>query len=1211
MSGYARITTIPNLFEPGIRRHEIVEAGRPIGEYWPRDLPRGNNVRWSLNGAEVLPEERVQTLQPGDQLVAQVVPGEGVTLGAILVQLIIVAVVTGISYAIQALTAPSAPSRRREQERSPTYGFDGLVSTVAPGTPYKVIYGTMRDGGHIIGQYLRPSHNTEVTDGQAQVGELHTLLSFGYGPIAGISDIRIDKNPYTDFQGVTSEVRAGNLYQAPLEGFERVALQAPKDVDLTKAVGRAVFSTSAEADGFEVVIRFRGGLFRVNNQGNLRKKTVTVRVEYREAGASEWRHFRDQDITASTRNQFDFFVESPPLSRAVYEIGLTRLSDDDTQATEQSGSTVIGVTELLDAKLTYPREALLAIRQLPTNQVSGATPQYNALIKGRILRVYSTPSTYVEAWSDNPAWILLDYLTDTTYGCGRYFKLERLVLEDFISWAAKCDQLKAKYPGGPLEKQFNCNLTVDASLSSFDVIKAVCTAGRAVFVQQGARWGVRFLDRESPTQLFQMSRIKRDSFEVSLPRRSETANVIIGEFLSEDHDFELDTLPVPDPTIPAGEGQVPQSVNVTGVTTPSRVGRIVRHMVLANRLERRRVKLDVGLEAIAMLAGDVFEVSHDVPQWGFSGRVKSVDAGGARVELDREVTIEAGKAYELTVIHKGDQIDVVRVLSQPGTYRVLDVAPTWSATLLPEEDYAFGEVAKSTKRFRCVSITRGSQPNRRTVEGVEYNADVYGDDLTVATPPSSSALPDPGKIPPQPTQMDVVERVELLQDGGVRMVLDVFFTLPIAAAARAQVWWREKGTPTWEPAGEPTGANRFTIADNVQSPGTTYEISVVSVSPSGNRRHPDQGLIREITTQGVARRPGKVLGFTVGRSVTGIVFAWTPLDAAETPDLAYYEIRHGATWETGVLVGRPTSPPFETGVFVRGSRTFMIKAFNRSGIESFEATAVVTTIEGRIGENIVVDHDEGPTFSGVKENFQVLSSELTLDTDAQVVAWRAQPQPSGHSAILPGGRGPGFKASGVYVSGPIQITSANAVRCLVSVDADPHVTDDDAYWTSPTVGEQTWEGPYGSSRSWAGIDSTDVKVLYELRFSSTTNVESAFGPWQELSQQVEVLAKYAQLRVTVEVRNPALTVSFDSIRVLFDVPDVYDTGSAQTSAVGTITVSFAKAFNNPPKVVATVLNATAGDEVVTTGITNTQFTLSVRNAGALVSRTVHWVAGGY
>lgn len=1204
----ARLTTIRNIFEPVVRTHEFVEAGRPLRDYWPKDVPRWSNVKFSLNGAVVLPEEWDEPLRPGDQLLATVVPTDPVS---VLVQIALVLVAVGISYAVTALTAPSAPGRRRNQEESPTYGFDGLVSTVAPGTPYKVIYGTMRDGGHIIGQYLRPSHNTEVTDGQAQVGELHTLLSFGYGPAAGISGNRVDKNPYTDFQGVTSEVRAGNLYQAPLEGFERIALQTPRDVALAKSTGRAVFTLTSESDGFEIMIRFRGGLYRVNNQGNLRKKTVTVRVEYRESGTTEWTHLRDQQITASSRNQFDFFVEGPPLKRAIWEVALTRISDDDTELTEQSEATVIGVTEFVDSKLSYPREVLLAIRQLPTNQVSGATPQYSALVKGRVVRIYSSPTTYTEAWSDNPAWCLLDYLTDTLYGCGRYFKVERLVIEDFIYWASKCDELKPKYPGGPLEKAFTCNLTVDSSLSSFDVIKAMCTSGRAVFLQVGAKWGVRFLEPTAPSQLFQMSRIKRDSFEVSLPRRSEVANVIIGEFLNEDQDYELDTLPVPDPTVPPGEGQVPQPVNVTGVTTPSRVGRICRHMVLANRLERRKIKLDVGLESIAVVAGDVFEVSHDVPQWGFSGRVKSVDAGGARVELDREVTIEAGKSYELTVIHKADKVDVVQVLSVAGAHRVINVAPTWSTTLLAGVDYAFGEVSKSTKRFRCVSITRGSKPNRRTIQGVEYNSAVYGDDLTVATPPSSSALPDPAKIPPQPTQCDVVERVELLQDGGVRMVLDVFFNLPLVAGALAQVWWREKGTPTWEPAGEPVGSNRYTITDNVQSPGTTYQVSVVSVSPSGNRRHPDQGLIREITTEGVARRPGKVLGFTVGRSVTGIVFAWTPLDAAETPDLAYYEIRHGATWETGVLVGRPTSPPFETGVFVRGSRTFMIKAFSRSGIESFEATAVVTTIEGRIGENIVVDHDEGPTFSGVKENFQVISGELTLDTDAQVVAWRAQPQPSGHSAILPGGRGPGFKASGVYVSGAIQITSANAVRCLVSVDADPHVTDDDAYWTSPTVGEQTWEGPYGSSRSWAGIDSTDVKVLYELRFSSTTNVESAFGPWQELSQQVEVLAKYAQLRVTVEVLNPALTVSFDSLRVLFDVPDVYDTGSAQTSAAGTITVSFAKAFNNPPKVVATVLNATAGDEVITASVTNTQFTLSVRNAGALVSRTVHWVAGGY
>ncbi|MFH0903177.1 MAG: phage tail protein [Pseudomonadota bacterium] len=1202
--------TLRNILDKRTREEWQADPGLVLLDYAPPwVVEAGDALRIVRNGLLIGQDEaQAMVARPGDEVIFYVAPAGW----EIPIYFAISMAFAAISYAIAAATAPSAPPLPETLENSPTYGFDGLANTIRPGTSVPIVYGTHRVGGHIISQFTRQSRKNPLE------GELHTLLALCTGPVEAITDIRVNRNPMADYGAdVTKEARLGGQHQEVIAGFDEIVNAFAKDAALVQVEDPLTFTTSAEVDRFTVVARFAGGLYAIGDKGQFNARQVLVGLRHRRVGDLAWIEDSVRVIEKKIQSAFDVWIDSPRLTRAQYEIQVTRLTVDDTDATGYSDSTIVSVDEIIEEALTYPRLALLAIKQLPTNQVSGQPPQYDCLVKGKLVRIYTTTTAYTTAWSDNPAWCCLDLLTNRFDGLGAWVGDYRVDIQSFIDWAAYCDELVPIDVQGATEKRFTLNIVLDGSLSAVDAINQICMTGRANFMLKGDQWSVRVDHAEAPVQFFQMSRITKDSFSVSKRANAELANYLVGEFWNEELDYEQDTLPLEDQTAIVGSEQIEKTVSLLGTTSASQAMRHLAYYMLANRLCRRTIEHDVGTEALAMEAGDVYRVAHDVPGWGFSGRLRSVDETGSILRLDRNVTIESGKTYELTVIHpSSDDIDVVRVMSNPGTMDVINVSRNWTVMPIAGTDYSFGEVGSSTVLYRCMSITASSNPAKRHIRGREYNAAIYEPDLTVLPLASTTRLPDSRRIPPAVTNLRLNERTAYAEDGTLSAAIDIHFTLPFVTGVQAQAFWRRVGDVGWQEVGAPVSSGYITIDHDVETPGSTYEISVVSVSATGNRKHPDDGVKSTITTTGSTRRPGIVTGFGVDRTVSGLVFRWFPLDPVTNFDLAYYEIRDGATWDTATVVGQTAATTLETIAFVQGTRTYLIKGFNTVGRDSPTAAAVVMIVDARIGENVIFTRTEDPTWPGTLESMVVDAGDLVLETEAGVVAWRASPQITApfHSSIIAGGYGTGFRVSGSYTTAAFEVAS-QALRCLVGTDLEADQVDMTAYWNSPALADKTWDSEFAKSRSWNEAPGGRVEIRTEMRFSTAaTAVEGSFGPWQVRPQNIEVLVRWAQVRVVIVVRDSAYTAKLKRLRILFDVPDVVEGGVVTTSQYGTVDVVFEKAFNAEPKVAATVIGATAGDDIFIPPGDKTAagFKISVRDAAnALVVRTVNFTAVGY
>lgn len=1187
------------------------ESGHAAIEYAPQEWRAREDLRIFAQGLLLARDEYESTaVGPGTQLLLYLGP---MGFPFYILGMVAADVALGITLVYpsgwtQIYEAAFGTGRDARDADSPTYDWAGVRNTWAVGTPIQTIYGTHRVGGHIIQQFTRKARAVPAGYSNPTAGELNTLLALSTGPVDSISDLQIDKNPAADYgDGIhwLNNVRLGEDHQAPIDGFQEVVRTEFKDTVAEYVGGPVTFTTTGRVDRFELQIRFPNGLADIGEKGDLRALAVYFRIEHRALGETSWINDTPTPLTcgAATQHPRDFWWRSQLLDRAIYEIRVTRLSPDWGTPNVLSTSNIWAVNEVLEEGLTYPGIALVGIQQLPTNLISGAIPSYDVLVRG--VKVYTWSGgvkSAAAAWSDNPAWCCVHRILSISDGLGAWFDESDLVMSEFEAWAAFC-----------ATNDLHLNFVDDGSQKPIDVIAQMCFVGHAAFYYVGSKWGVKIDQPADPTQFFSMGRIHKNTFSVSKASLADRPNVLIGEFSNPDLDYEPDAVRLEDPLMDPTDEPREETVSCVGCASEDAVLAILRKQLLKNRLERRAVEVELGIDALGAEVFDVVKFAHDVPGWGYSGKILRVlDENTTRIVLDREVTIEAGKDYELTVVVPGaDAPDVVRVVNTPGRAALVVVDGGWTGT--PPEagaDYSFGEVGESVSLYRILSITRSSDPTKRWVRAFQYDERVYEEDISAAPAPSVTRREDPRRIPSDPTSVRVNEREAYAQDGSLSIAIDVHWTMPPEAGARCQVWWRREGDPVWAAAGDPVDRGYFPITQHVEAPGTTYEVSVVPVAPAGNRKHPDLGVRASITTTGTTRQPGTILGFRADRTLEGLVFTWTPLDATTYFDLDYYEIRDGESWETGILVGRTTESRLLTTSFRQGARTFQIRGYNTAGRSSPSSTTLVLQVDGRIGENVVFTHAAGPTWTGSKLGFTINDDDyLELDLEGAQVGWRAQQvaTPLG-SSVIDGGFAPQFRVTGVYTT-PIFEIGSTPLRCLVTTDLELEQVDLTMVWEELTT--QTWGSDFAKSRTWAVIAGDKIRTKLEMRFSTTTDDESAFGAWAERAENIEILARYAQVRITATTLDPDLSVIMRKLDIQFDVPDIREVGLADTSGTGTVTVTFGQAFNAEPRLALSVIPATAGDQIFVTDKSKTGFDLAVRNAGSLVVRAVEWIAIGY
>ena len=540
------------------------------------------------------------------------------------------------------------------------------------------------------------------------------------GPVDGLKSVRINKTPVLDsdgnamVHGVTVVYRVGEDEQTAMEGFEDSGAETLLSVEVKKSepVTRTITTKTLDRLRFTFGVQ---SLVSTSTKGDRNPTSVQMLIQFRRDG--QWQVERDITITGKTTTQFLASVVIDDLPPRPFEVRMLRLTDDSTTDLLQNKTVWSGYTEIIDVKQCYPNTAVIGVK-VDAEQFGSQQVTRNYHLRGLIVPVPSNydplkrtytgiwDGTFKPAYTNNPAWCVLDMLTHPRYGMG-----SRIGVADVDKWALYaiaqyCDQPVPDGFGGT-EPRITCNAYLTDQRKAWDVLGDFCSLMRCMPVWNGST--LTFVqDRPADkvwtyTQSNVVMPADGAPFIYSFSALKERHNAAEVRYTDPNNGWETSTELVENDAAIRRYGRNVLKMDAFACTSRGQAHRAGLWAITTELLETQTVDFSVGAEGLRHVPGDIIEVcDSDYAGVTVGGRVLSVDSLTRTLTLDREVEIPAGGNVVLNLVGSDGQPVTVAVTAHPAPDRV-------TVSQLPDGVAAYSvwglKLPDLRQRlFRCVAI---------------------------------------------------------------------------------------------------------------------------------------------------------------------------------------------------------------------------------------------------------------------------------------------------------------------------------------------------------------------------------------------------------------------------------------------------------------------------------------------------------------------------
>ena len=526
-----------------------------------------------------------------------------------------------------------------------------------------------------------------------QLVKIVEVISEGevYGLADGMKSIYFDKTPVQNkdgsynFKNVQVEGRVGGQVQDLMAGFNTsekevgVGALVKKNLPLTRTV------TDSKVSRLRLTIGVQS-LFKQEDNGDTNGTSVNfiITIGSRTYPVSISGKYSSQYLQHHTFNN---------LPSVPFIVKVERTTDDSTTQRLQNNTIWSSYTEIIDTEFTYPNTALMGVKFDSEYFSNIPTRTYDLLgLKVKVPSNYDTRTrqytgmwdgTFKIDWTDNPAWVLYDIVTNKRYGLGGRlgeFGADKWTLYQVAQY---CDQLVPDGFGGQ-EPRFTCNVWLTEQRSAYQVINDICSIFRAMPVWNGQQLTV-VMDRPSdPVWTYTNANVDESGFSYTFSARKSRHNAIQVEYADKENSYEKAIEYVSDDESIRKNGLNVKKITAFGCTSRGQAHRTALWLLQTEKLETKTVTFTVGAEGLMHIPGDIIKVA-DTHYAGtnIGGRVLAVN--GKTVTLDREITL-SGNSY-LSYINANAKHQNIKIISVNGADVTLDQPPlglelygVWSLT---------------------------------------------------------------------------------------------------------------------------------------------------------------------------------------------------------------------------------------------------------------------------------------------------------------------------------------------------------------------------------------------------------------------------------------------------------------------------------------------------------------------------------------------------
>lgn len=611
----------------------------------------------------------------------------------------------------------------------------------------------------------------EQPDSAQSMARCRMLLALGEGEFAGELDatrIFLDGTPLgnadgtMNFENVTWDFRPGTQVQTPIPGFPAVENETSIGVSLTKVTPwtRAISNTQIDAALVRIGIP---GLQQQENDGDIVGTTVQYHIDLAVDGGA-YSTVMTKTVTEKLSSLYELTHRiNLPKASTGWQIRVVRDTVDSTSQMLQNKTQVQAITEVIDARLRYPHTALLYV-SFNAKSFSNI-PKISCKPKGRVIRIPQNydpitrtyggtwDGTFKWGWTNNPAWIWFDILTEPRFGLGRRVTPAMLDKWELYRIAQRCDQKVPDGKGGSgTEPRFMFDVYIQAQADAWQVIKDIAAGFNGMTF-----WGNNMFnvvsDMPADTSTLQIltraSVVGKPTYSSGSEKNRYSSALI--NFSDPDNHYQDRTTAVMFPDLVKQFKFKQTQLTAIGCTRESEAQRRGGWAVYSNSLDRI-ITVQTGLDGFAYVPGTVFAFADErLSGRVYGGRITEYNAALKSVTTDRGTSAVAGDT--LMIRTQGGTVESRTIQAVNGQQLIL--ATAFTAEPQPNAIFVIDAGQLRLQYFRVTNLTFNDEENTYSITGAEYNGakyDAVDNNARLDTPPISLL---PTGLVGQPTNITI------------------------------------------------------------------------------------------------------------------------------------------------------------------------------------------------------------------------------------------------------------------------------------------------------------------------------------------------------------------------------------------------------------------------------------------------------------------------
>ena len=601
----------------------------------------------------------------------------------------------------------------------------------------------------------------------AQFATVLDVISEGEidGIEGGLKGILLDDTPIQDasgnnnFQGYTVDTRNGTQSQTYISNLAGSESENAVGVAVTNGSPVTRTISNSEVDRVRVTIQVPA-LQTVEKDGDIRGTSVSISIQVQYNGGG-YNTVVTNTISGKTSDSYQRDYMLTLTGAFPVDVRVIRNTADSSSNRLSNSTNWSSFTEIIDEKLRYPNTAL-AFLKFDARQFN-SIPSRRYLVRGLKVRLPHNATvdttTYIgrvtysglfngtlgaATWTNDPAWLLFDLLTNDRYGAG--IPESSLDVFDFYTISQYCNTLVSDGKGGQ-EPRFSCNMVLNTRKEIYQVIQELTSLFRGISYY-GA--GSLVLNQDKPGdsqyQIGPANVVNGDFVYsgTSLKTRHTVATVAYQSYESLG-EVRYEYVELADQV--SKYGVVNKDIRAIGCYSQGQAHRLGKWLLLTEANLTSTVSFAVSMDSgLVLRPGVVIDIADPVKAGTRrSGRINAATTTQITIDSTTDLSVNLANSPTISVMMPTGLVETRTISSI--TNDVVTVNSPFSEAPNAASIFLIQTTDIQSNQFRVVSVVEGDD-GTYGITAIEYNASIYDAvekdlKLTQRDISNLSAIPDP------------------------------------------------------------------------------------------------------------------------------------------------------------------------------------------------------------------------------------------------------------------------------------------------------------------------------------------------------------------------------------------------------------------------------------------------------------------------------------